>query len=238
MTGKLVSGWLVSRVQLCYRFASLPENLVFSSRQPTEDILCSKESTKEEGSWVKILRPESYWFQQRGQVVNVNQKPEVKYPVTVKFDSVNYANVNTNGYALWEVIEAPAPGPGEAQLSNVPVLERDGERDTEVDREEYTEGDTEVPYAGGTRRETEGAWEWDGGDSTNDGAGWTRWKGGDGREGTERTGRSGWGGGDGTGGTVERVGRGTEETGRRRERGDGKEGMIWRGWKRDGEKKR
>ena len=31
---------------------------------------------------------------------------EVKYPVTVKFDSVNYANVNTNGYALWEVIEA------------------------------------------------------------------------------------------------------------------------------------
>ena len=81
------------------------------------------------GSWVKILRPESYWFQQRGQVVhlgffaqsfvgfsrhapvqscgwcqlrNVNQKPEVKYPVTVKFDSVNYANVNTNGYALWE----------------------------------------------------------------------------------------------------------------------------------------
>mmetsp|Transcript_60075 Transcript_60075/g.112219 ORF Transcript_60075/g.112219 Transcript_60075/m.112219 type:complete len:123 (+) Transcript_60075:72-440(+) len=65
------------------------------------------------GSWVKILRPESYWFQMRGQVVNVNQKPEVKYPVTVKFEQVNYANVNTNGYALWEVIEAPAPGPGE-----------------------------------------------------------------------------------------------------------------------------
>eukprot|EP00930_Biecheleria_cincta_P082124 TRINITY_DN7174_c0_g2_i1.p1 TRINITY_DN7174_c0_g2~~TRINITY_DN7174_c0_g2_i1.p1 ORF type:complete len:148 (-),score=18.92 TRINITY_DN7174_c0_g2_i1:53-433(-) len=65
------------------------------------------------GAWVKILRPESYWFQQRGTVVNVNQKPEVKYPVTVKFQSVNYANVNTNGYALWEVQEAVAPGPGE-----------------------------------------------------------------------------------------------------------------------------
>jgi len=65
------------------------------------------------GSWVKILRPESYWFQTRGQVVNVNQKPEVKYPVTVKFDRVNFSNVNTNGFALWEVIEAPAPGPGE-----------------------------------------------------------------------------------------------------------------------------
>mmetsp|Transcript_114305 Transcript_114305/g.310455 ORF Transcript_114305/g.310455 Transcript_114305/m.310455 type:complete len:127 (-) Transcript_114305:227-607(-) len=57
------------------------------------------------GATVKILRPESYWFQERGTVVNVNQKPEVKYPVTVKFDSVNYANVNTNGYALWEVEE-------------------------------------------------------------------------------------------------------------------------------------
>lgn len=57
------------------------------------------------GSTVKILRPESYWFQQKGTVVNVNQKAEVKYPVTVKFDAVNYANVNTNGYALWEVEE-------------------------------------------------------------------------------------------------------------------------------------
>mmetsp|Transcript_9744 Transcript_9744/g.17578 ORF Transcript_9744/g.17578 Transcript_9744/m.17578 type:complete len:132 (+) Transcript_9744:72-467(+) len=57
------------------------------------------------GSQVRILRPESYWFQQRGTVVNVNQKTNIKYPVTVKFDFVNYANVNTNGFALWEVEE-------------------------------------------------------------------------------------------------------------------------------------
>ena len=57
------------------------------------------------GSTVKILRPESYWFQEKGTVVNVNQKPEVKYPVTVKFELANYANVNTNGFALWEVDE-------------------------------------------------------------------------------------------------------------------------------------
>merc|ERR1740121_2879119 len=62
----------------------------------------------QKGSKVKILRPESFWFQTRGTVVNVNQKPEVKYPVTVKFDRVNYANVNTNGFALWEVEEMRA----------------------------------------------------------------------------------------------------------------------------------
>ena len=82
------------------------------------------------GSWVKILRPESYWYQTRGQVVNVNQKAEVKYPVTVKFDRVNFSNVNTNGFALWEVIEAPAPGPGEvwsAEIQKTNFFECEGQ---------------------------------------------------------------------------------------------------------------
>merc|ERR1719356_1116210 len=66
----------------------------------------------QKGAIVRILRPESFWFQEKGTVVNVNQKPEIKYPVTVKFVTVNYSNVNTNGFALWEVEETTGtPGP-------------------------------------------------------------------------------------------------------------------------------
>ena len=57
----------------------------------------------EKGSTVKILRRDSYWYKTTGTVVNVNQNPNVKYPVLVKFDFVNYSNVNSNGFALWEV---------------------------------------------------------------------------------------------------------------------------------------
>merc|ERR1740117_741131 len=61
------------------------------------------------GSWVRILRPDSYWYQEKGLVVNVAQFPNVKYPVSIKFEMMNYANVNVNSFALWEVEDAPAP---------------------------------------------------------------------------------------------------------------------------------
>ncbi|KAF5744113.1 hypothetical protein HS088_TW08G00706 [Tripterygium wilfordii] len=57
------------------------------------------------GAKVKILRKESYWFNGIGSVVTVDQDPKTRYPVVVRFNKVNYANVSTNNYALDEVQE-------------------------------------------------------------------------------------------------------------------------------------
>ncbi|KAK9944920.1 hypothetical protein M0R45_010460 [Rubus argutus] len=57
------------------------------------------------GTKVKILRRESYWFKGIGSVVAVDQDPNTRYPVVVRFNKVNYANVSTNNYALDEIEE-------------------------------------------------------------------------------------------------------------------------------------
>ncbi|XP_019429588.1 PREDICTED: photosystem I reaction center subunit IV A, chloroplastic-like [Lupinus angustifolius] len=57
------------------------------------------------GSKVKILRRESYWYKETGSVVAVDQDPKTRYPVVVRFNKVNYANVSTNNYALDEIEE-------------------------------------------------------------------------------------------------------------------------------------
>ncbi|KAI6685076.1 hypothetical protein NL676_030989 [Syzygium grande] len=57
------------------------------------------------GTKVKILRRESYWFKDVGSVVAVDQDPKTRYPVVVRFQKVNYANVSTNNYALDEIEE-------------------------------------------------------------------------------------------------------------------------------------
>lgn len=55
-------------------------------------------------SKVRILRKESYWFNQIGTVATVDQSG-IRYPAVVRFESVNYAGTNTNNFALDELIE-------------------------------------------------------------------------------------------------------------------------------------
>ena len=54
------------------------------------------------GDTVRILRKESYWFNQVGNVASVD-KSGIRYPVVVRFENVNYSGTNTNNFAIDEL---------------------------------------------------------------------------------------------------------------------------------------
>ncbi|CAL8412416.1 unnamed protein product [Dictyota dichotoma] len=56
------------------------------------------------GETVRILRKESYWFNDIGTVVIVDQKSS-NYPVLVRFTKVNYGGTNTANFKLEELIQ-------------------------------------------------------------------------------------------------------------------------------------
>ena len=63
---------------------------------------------------VRILRPESYWFNQIGEIVSIDKSPAMRYPVTVKFEKCDFkafsgvdGGANTSQFSIKE-LEAAA----------------------------------------------------------------------------------------------------------------------------------
>ncbi len=55
------------------------------------------------GDKVRILRKESYWYNKIGTVINIEKSENIRYPVTIRFQIVNYSGVNTNNFSLQEL---------------------------------------------------------------------------------------------------------------------------------------
>ena len=70
----------------------------------------------QKGSKVRILRKESYWFNKVGIVISVEKSSFIRYPVVVRFDSVNYSGTNTNNFSVEELVDlGPVPTRSESE---------------------------------------------------------------------------------------------------------------------------
>eukprot|EP00962_Isochrysis_galbana_P036894 scaffold12829_cov116-Isochrysis_galbana.AAC.12 len=76
------------------------------------------------GSKVRVMRPESYWFQECGSVATIAKGGD-RYPVVVRFEKVNYAGVATNNFAMDELVEVEAP-PAKAAPAPAPAPAKEG----------------------------------------------------------------------------------------------------------------
>jgi photosystem I subunit 4 len=106
------NGLFPARVQWrTVRGAPVSARVVGLSLRATADVTPVVEKEKpapigpKRGAEVKILRKESYWYLQGGSVVAVDQQPGVRYPVVVRFTTVNYAGISTNNFAIDEIEE-------------------------------------------------------------------------------------------------------------------------------------
>jgi len=57
----------------------------------------------ERGAKVRILRKESYWYNDIGTVVTTEKKAS-NYPVIVRFVKVNYSGTNTANFKVEELV--------------------------------------------------------------------------------------------------------------------------------------
>ena len=89
----------------------------------------------ERGSKVRILRKESYWFQDTGIVASIDQSG-IRYPVIVRFNNINYAGVNTNNFSVDEVLEIEKPTPKAKKAATAAT----GGKQTTVDERTRTTG--------------------------------------------------------------------------------------------------
>ncbi|KAI7982881.1 hypothetical protein LOK49_LG15G00733 [Camellia lanceoleosa] len=70
----------------------------------TPNLTCSPSpSTSRSSNMLRLVV--SYWHNDMGSVVAVDQDPKTRHPVVVRFNKVNYANVTTSNYALDKIQE-------------------------------------------------------------------------------------------------------------------------------------